>query len=336
MAKVGEGDPRWIVNERKDGANVNAWHWEERDLSEHARECITKALTHHKFSSNIGDIQSIEIEELADFKCDVTVAQRKGRMMCYFELKFNAKWVGTLKDESKVKGKMEVPEVDHDQFMEDFDIMVSCEEKGASAMAVEEIVRTSGRKAVRDAVQAFFKKVFEDYHIGQTLKSGTAMPPPPVVTASQEKSTGNDSSKGAPNNSASGTITWTMQWGAPIEELFAALTDERRVSMYTRRPASINASKNGQFQLLAGVITGYFVDVVAPTQIKSQWRLSSWEVGVHSSVVINLKKEEPGVTLVEFAQCGIPSGQIESVKEGWKANFFDAIKVVFGYPVKYL
>ena len=31
MAKLGEGDARWIVDERADGANVNGWHCASRD-----------------------------------------------------------------------------------------------------------------------------------------------------------------------------------------------------------------------------------------------------------------------------------------------------------------
>jgi len=31
MAKVGEGDARWIVEDRADGTNVNNWHWKEKD-----------------------------------------------------------------------------------------------------------------------------------------------------------------------------------------------------------------------------------------------------------------------------------------------------------------
>ena len=27
MAKWGQGDPRWIVEERPDATNVNNWHW---------------------------------------------------------------------------------------------------------------------------------------------------------------------------------------------------------------------------------------------------------------------------------------------------------------------
>lgn len=31
MAKWGEGDPRWIVEERPDATNPNNWHWIEKN-----------------------------------------------------------------------------------------------------------------------------------------------------------------------------------------------------------------------------------------------------------------------------------------------------------------
>ena len=31
MANWGEGDPRWIVEERPDATNVNNWHWTEKN-----------------------------------------------------------------------------------------------------------------------------------------------------------------------------------------------------------------------------------------------------------------------------------------------------------------
>ena len=37
MAKIGEGDERWIVADREDGTNVNSWHWQEKD-AEWSRE----------------------------------------------------------------------------------------------------------------------------------------------------------------------------------------------------------------------------------------------------------------------------------------------------------
>ena len=34
MAKWGEGDPRWIVEERPDATNVNNWHWTEKNADQ--------------------------------------------------------------------------------------------------------------------------------------------------------------------------------------------------------------------------------------------------------------------------------------------------------------
>lgn len=32
MALWDAKDPRWLVSQRQDGANVNGWHWEEKNL----------------------------------------------------------------------------------------------------------------------------------------------------------------------------------------------------------------------------------------------------------------------------------------------------------------
>ena len=41
MAKLGEGDERWIVEEKgRDGVNVNGWHWQELDCLSWAKVCL--------------------------------------------------------------------------------------------------------------------------------------------------------------------------------------------------------------------------------------------------------------------------------------------------------
>ena len=40
MAKVGEGDERWIVKERADGQNCNNWHWTTKDVSGHTKKVL--------------------------------------------------------------------------------------------------------------------------------------------------------------------------------------------------------------------------------------------------------------------------------------------------------
>lgn len=44
MAKWGEGDPRWLVEDRSDGKNVNKWHWEEFNKIEWAKARLSELL----------------------------------------------------------------------------------------------------------------------------------------------------------------------------------------------------------------------------------------------------------------------------------------------------
>ena len=44
-AKWEERDTRWIVEERKDGANVNAWHWQETSRLAWSRQRLAELLT---------------------------------------------------------------------------------------------------------------------------------------------------------------------------------------------------------------------------------------------------------------------------------------------------
>lgn len=332
MARVGEGDPRWIVNDRKDGQNVNAWHWEERDLSSECHEELKRRLKDFVLCKE-GDLE-LRSTEVSEISGDVTVAQRKGKMMCYFELQLTVKWTAG----GGVTGKLVVPEVDHDTFRTEYDITISSTDNDEQSQKAEALLRSKGRFALRDLVTGYFNELFETYHIGQNLKNASSLP---QKTTPKESCTSKGDVKDKNTGTAASDIeaksfSWRMRWRVPVEELFTVLMNEERASVYTRAPAKIDPRSSGIFEFLGGVITGYFVEVVPNAMIKMQWRLRSWPTGVHSSVVMALKKEEPCLTMLEFAQVGIPEGELKVVQEGWKANFFDAIKMMFGFSVEYV
>ena len=54
MAKWGEGDPRWIVEERPDATNVNNWHWWVGEY--HVLHVWTRSPRPHYFSFMYGDV----------------------------------------------------------------------------------------------------------------------------------------------------------------------------------------------------------------------------------------------------------------------------------------
>ena len=49
MAKIGEGDERWIVKERADGANCNNWHWTTKDVTGHTKQVLGDKLKELEF-----------------------------------------------------------------------------------------------------------------------------------------------------------------------------------------------------------------------------------------------------------------------------------------------
>ena len=55
MARVGEGDPRWLVAERTDGRNVNGWHWEEKNALSWSKKRIQELLKETGSSKKEGE-----------------------------------------------------------------------------------------------------------------------------------------------------------------------------------------------------------------------------------------------------------------------------------------
>ena len=51
MAKWGEGDPRWIVEERPDATNVNNWHWTEKNADSWSKQKLQVREANHHLQS---------------------------------------------------------------------------------------------------------------------------------------------------------------------------------------------------------------------------------------------------------------------------------------------
>ena len=96
MAKVGEGDERWIVKEREDGTNVNGWHWKETNLTGWSQSRLKELLGPVvAFEDGTGYAKVTEVEKIEG---DVTVQSRKQKKFPLYELELTLKWEGQLFD----------------------------------------------------------------------------------------------------------------------------------------------------------------------------------------------------------------------------------------------
>jgi len=133
MAKLGEGDPRWIVSEREDGTNPNGWHWEEINKLSFAKDFFSArflSLRSNEDFSKMIDRKCLKCEclNVVEVSGDCSVSTRKGgKKFGVFDLKVVVQFECELeclkkKTEKKKKKKEEnVDGLDGDDDEEDED-----------------------------------------------------------------------------------------------------------------------------------------------------------------------------------------------------------------------
>eukprot|EP01064_Diplonema_japonicum_P007431 TRINITY_DN1505_c1_g1_i1.p1 TRINITY_DN1505_c1_g1~~TRINITY_DN1505_c1_g1_i1.p1 ORF type:complete len:486 (+),score=95.35 TRINITY_DN1505_c1_g1_i1:57-1460(+) len=109
MAQVGKGDPRWIVTDRTDGANVNNWHWTEKDISQWAKEKFETLVVQN--STTLLEGFSFTVKK---YEGDCGLMNRKKKLVYYFQVTIELEYVGEEND-NKVTGSLNVHEIDQDE-----------------------------------------------------------------------------------------------------------------------------------------------------------------------------------------------------------------------------
>lgn len=120
MAKWGEGDPRWIVEERPDATNVNNWHWTERNAGPWSQEKLKELLKDVPIKCEEADLKILELE-----KCEgeASANNRKGKLIFFYEWNLTIKWKGKLKDSTqKYEGQITIPNLSEENDVSELDV----------------------------------------------------------------------------------------------------------------------------------------------------------------------------------------------------------------------
>jgi len=345
MAKWGEGDPRWIVEERPDATNVNNWHWTEKNADQWSKAKIKELFSNHIIESpKIGNVVIEDVD-----KCDgeARANNRKGKLIFFYEWEIALKWKGHVNGSDKeVTGKIEIPNLseEHDD-IEDVDVDITLTTKGPEADALKEMLRKGdGVKNIRAVLSNYVSALKNEY--SQDLikpKKGDAAPEAvkkqavakPVTTQGQahrnnETSLQNLDIGGVKMELAEINIEEEMKCTG--QELFNALTRKDMIQIFTGGEAKMHeqAIEGGTFELLGGNITGKYIEVLPFTKIVQQWRLKSWPSGIVSEVTITIKQTKED-TKIAIKQKGVPKKEVESTREGWQRYYFHAMKRSFGF-----
>lgn len=123
MAKWGEGDPRWIVEERPDATNVNNWHWTEKNASSWSLDRIKELFKNIPIQTDEGDLTIVEAEKVDG---EASASNRKGKLIFFYEWDIILKWSGNLKgSDNNFIGKVKVPNLSEENDVSELDVSIA-------------------------------------------------------------------------------------------------------------------------------------------------------------------------------------------------------------------
>ncbi|EDL02943.1 mCG17468, isoform CRA_d [Mus musculus] len=134
MAKWGEGDPRWIVEERADATNVNNWHWTERDASNWSTEKLKTLFLAVRVENEEGKCEVTEVNKLDG---EASINNRKGKLIFFYEWTIKLNWTGTSKSGVQYKGHVEIPNLSDENSVDEVEVCSAPSKSQAKPVGVK-------------------------------------------------------------------------------------------------------------------------------------------------------------------------------------------------------
>lgn len=353
MAKFGEGDKRWIVEERADGANVHNWHWAETDCLEWSRNLLSSLLSNLTVLDGEGNL-FVKIKKVEKVEGEAYVNVRKGKIIPGYELNVSISWLGEAKDSEgksllKVDGSVEIPYISDENADEDPEIRVTVKDEGPIGKTLKEAMVSKGKPLIEEKVRLYVESMSKggpakDELEARKVEKKNKSTSETVVAAGAVKEKEPVAVKPKVNSSGSKkgfkTISLTEKFNCSPKHLYEILMDENRWKGFTQSNARISKEVGGEFSIFDGSVTGRNVELQEGKLIVQNWRFGSWPDGIVSTVRLTLDDPEPGVTVVKVLHTDIPEEDrygnatvVENTERGWRDLILNKIRAVFGFGI---
>ncbi|XP_031171085.1 activator of 90 kDa heat shock protein ATPase homolog 1-like [Sander lucioperca] len=338
MAKWGEGDPRWIVEQRADATNVNNWHWTERDVSGWSSERLRQLLLAVCVEGPEGASQLTDVDKLEG---EASINNRKGKLFFFYEWTLTASWLGTASSGVKYRGTVHVSNLSDENDADDLDISVSlCKDHPDTPLLG--LMRTRGVQEVRRVLAQYVQQLKSEFSQGMILPSNqqqkTPQPPTQKKTSTPQFSPAPRCSSGPAPMCSSGpapcpaTCSFTLKetFQTSAAELYTTFISQELVQVFTRCAAVVDGRRGGRFQMLDGSVSGEFSQLVPDRSIQMRWRFRTWPSDCFAAVTLELQ-QRGDETELRMACSGVPAAEEDATREGWRRFYFQAIRQTFGY-----
>ncbi|KAK7285465.1 hypothetical protein RJT34_20238 [Clitoria ternatea] len=354
MARYGEGDKRWIVEERSDGTNVHNWHWSETNCLEWSRTFFTDLLSNLTILDGEGDL-FLTTTTLRNLDGEAYVNIRKGKIIPGYEISLSLNWQGEARDSQgnsllKVDGTVEIPYISDENADEDPDLKVTVNDEGPVGKRIKDAMVSKGKPLILEKVRVWVQSMAKGGPVKEELDTKKPAPAPAskqnhVAATTVTETTSSTKKEGSKDGSAKKkkgvkSISMTERFNCRARDLYEILLDENRWKGFTQSNARISKEVGGEFTIFDGSVSGTNLELQEAKLIVQRWRFGSWNDGVHSTVRLVFEEPEPGVTVVKLTHSDVPEEDrygnatvVENTERGWRDLIFQRIRAVFGFGI---
>ncbi|XP_058789939.1 activator of 90 kDa heat shock protein ATPase homolog 1 [Phymastichus coffea] len=337
MAKWGEGDPRWIVEERPDATNVNNWHWTEKNACAWSQEKIKDLF---KDAIIEGDGFKCKIFEVEKCEGEAVANNRKGKLIFFYEWNIVLKWkCPSEKDpKKKIEGKINIPNLSEENEISEVEIEFTLKDSTDEGERIKQLLHTKGKESIREKLKQYVSSLKEEFTKGMILPKKEEMKDniTNITSGFNSKMQMNATINSNNNQSVdckvvTTTVKQQQKFMCRAQEFYNVMTISEMAVAFTKGPVKLEAKKDGKFEFFGGNIYGEFVEL-SPTKIVQKWRCRSWPAGHFSNVVMDIS-EKSDHTEVNLTQTGVPVSEEDSTKKNWERYYWESIKRTFGFGI---
>lgn len=347
MAKWGEGDPRWIVEERADAKNVNNWHWTEKNATPWSKDKLRELLIGLEVQN---DDFSCVITDLTKVEGEATANNRKSKLIFFYEWVINGEWEGTEKNSNNktvYKGTLEVPNLSEEHNPKDVDVTIMLKDEFKHEK-LKEFMRKQGTKMIRDQFVKYLAELRDHFSQGlilPTTKEAAAAAAAKAESDNKPKSSPTpkqisvvdkteEKSNGLGVKIDTKTLTMKEDFKCRVNELYNVFTNINLVKAFTQSTNIVYEPETlGKFSLFDNNVSGYFISLVPNKKIAMNWRNKRWPEGYFSVATLEFEEREDD-TLLKLTQTGVPANFYENTQDGWRNFYWNAIRQKFGFGSK--
>lgn len=345
MAKWGEGDPRWIVEERPDATNVNNWHWSEKNATPWSKNRLKELLEGLRFDEGSS---SCELTSIKKLEGEATANNRKAKLIFLFEWEIEINFIGRVSgNDEELKGFLEIPNLSDENEASEIDVNANFNNKSVMEVPIRHLIQKKGIPAIQEQLGLYIKELKEEFSKGLILP--TEKNKAQVVMASSASSMDKrnfmnkvvttqekvDSSASSSSDVKVKMISLTENFKVPPARLFEILTQRELVNAWTNGSASEwNCTPNGTFSLFGGMVQGQFLNIKDNSEIEFTWRLKSFPNAHYARVKFTIK-DQTDSTDMEIVAENVPLEHSEDTQNGFTRYYLQSISRTFGFGTRF-